>query len=200
MTDMKSDALPESPELTFLAGVICNHCGDPLCGNCGFCAIVHNKKGIGFSEATGTIFCEGYKAASEPASPFPLPVATREPNGWIDVKQELPPKNVNHCWLAWITSQNKAGGYIDLVSYGDYVCYDPDVKEGDEGYCEDTDDGNVRKFGWYCEEETHGGEYDYIFVNLNSKVAHWMPPPAPPAAVSVANPEMTDEQAVKEGN
>ena|ERR1700743_3512303 len=103
-------------------------------------------------------------------------------SNWISINQELPPKNTNHCWLAWITSQNKAGGYIDLVSYGDYVCQNEDVRPGDEGYCEDNDDGNFKQFGWYREEKTHGGEYDYIFVNLNDKVAFWMPLPVSPVS------------------
>jgi hypothetical protein len=37
-------------------------CTLPICQRCGFCQIVHNKKGIGISLATGNIFCEGFTA------------------------------------------------------------------------------------------------------------------------------------------
>jgi hypothetical protein len=112
----------------------------------------------------------------------------QESAAWIDVKRELPPANVNHCWLAWITSQNKNGGYIDLVSYGDYVCQNDDIRPGDPAYTEDSDDGNMRGTGWYREEETHGGEFDYIFVNLNGKVTHWMPLPSAPTKLEQEKP------------
>jgi hypothetical protein len=101
---------------------------------------------------------------------------------WIPVEQQLPYPNENHCWLAWITSQNKNGGYIDLVSYGDYIFQNYDCKPGDPNYVEDNDDGNMRGSGWYREEETHGGEYDYVFVPLNGKVAFWRSMPTPPVS------------------
>lgn len=81
--------------LEFLTGVICNHCGSPLCAYCGFCSSVHNKNGIGKSEVTGGVFCEGYlPAESLPAQPAPKVVydawgkAGRLQPLWVEAKEK----------------------------------------------------------------------------------------------------------------
>lgn len=99
---------------------------------------------------------------------------------WISVKDRLPEKSYFHDYLVWIPNDTKRGGYRELAAYGDYVCDNPDIQPDDPLYIADNDDGNMRGSGWHREEETHGGEYDYIFVDLNDKVTHWMPLPDPP--------------------
>jgi hypothetical protein len=52
----------------------------------------------------------------------------------------------------------------------------------DESFDIDTEDDSLDhgwlKPGWYEEEETPGGEYDYTY--LHRDVTHWMPLPEPP--------------------
>lgn len=99
---------------------------------------------------------------------------------WIDVKQELPPPHFQQDMLAWIPNEGKDGGYREIVAYGEYICENEDIQPDDPNYIEDNDEGNMRGFGWHREEDTHGGPYDTVFINLNQKVTHWMPLPAPP--------------------
>lgn len=97
---------------------------------------------------------------------------------WISVKDKLPTDTFNV--IVWIPNQTPRGGYWDLASYGEWFCEDEDCHPGDPGYVADNDKGNRRGFGWHREEETHGGPYDYVTIDLNSRVTHWMPLPEPP--------------------
>lgn len=92
----------------------------------------------------------------------------------------MPGKGYFHNYLVWIPNDSKAGGYRDIAAYGDYVCELEDADEDDPRFVRDNDDGNWSGSGWHREEETHGGQYDSIFIDLNGKVTHWMPLPDPP--------------------
>lgn len=101
-------------------------------------------------------------------------------DGWISVTERLPEKAHGYNALVWIKADNKLGGYRDLAAYGDYVCEMEDPDKSDPRFVEDSDDRNWKGTGWHREEETHGGQYDYIFIDLNDKVTYWMPLPDPP--------------------
>jgi hypothetical protein len=99
---------------------------------------------------------------------------------WIKCSERLPEKAFGYQALVWIKCDTKWGGYRDLAAYGDYICEMEDPDRNDPRYVEDNDDGNWRGTGWHREEETHGGPYDSVFIDLNDKVTHWQPLPAPP--------------------
>jgi hypothetical protein len=99
---------------------------------------------------------------------------------WISVEERLPEKSFAHNWLVWVKCDTKIGGYRDLAAYGDYICEVEDADPKDPRYLADNDDGNWQGSGWHREEDTHGGPYDTIFIDLNGKVTHWMPLPEPP--------------------
>jgi hypothetical protein len=50
----------------------------------------------------------------------------------------------------------------------------------DEPSEDEDDDGEVQASGWHREEDSHGGEWDSVIIDLNGKVTHWMPKPKPP--------------------
>jgi hypothetical protein len=100
---------------------------------------------------------------------------------WISVEERLPEKRHFPGYLAWIKTETKLGGYWDIVSYSDYICDIEDLPADDPHYTEDDYEGNYKGTGWHREEETHGGIYDSIFIDLNDKVTHWMPLPTPPS-------------------
>ena len=97
---------------------------------------------------------------------------------WIDVKERLPQDIFNV--LVWIPNQTRRDGYWDLASYGEWFCEDEDCNPGDPNYAANNDEGNRRGFGWHRTEETHGGPYDYVTIDLNDRVTHWQNLPAPP--------------------
>ena len=103
---------------------------------------------------------------------------------WISVEDRLPEVDGRmHNYLVWCKCGNRQGGYRDLAAYGTYRCFSEDSSGelDDEGL-------NYTAFGWNKEEETHGGEYDSMIFNLDSKVAHWRPLPSPPEAPTKIQP------------
>jgi hypothetical protein len=104
---------------------------------------------------------------------------------WISVDERLPEKGHAHNWLVWVKCDNGVGGYVELAAYGDYFYEDEDANPDDPNYVDGNDpfaeEGNMRGTGWHREEETHGGQYDSVMVDLNNKVTHWKPKPIPPA-------------------
>ena len=103
---------------------------------------------------------------------------------WVRVEDGLPEKAYGHNWLVWVKCGNKEGGYVTLAAYGDYVYEDEFADHNDPNYMKDNDprcdEGNMCGSGWYREEETHGGQYDSIMVDLNGDVTHYMPKPKRP--------------------
>ena len=97
---------------------------------------------------------------------------------WISVKDRVPEKGVV---LAWIKNGGKRGGYWDVVLYGDYLCWNDDITPSDPRYVSGhEDDGNMAGSGFHVMEDTHGGPYDTVYIDLNAKVTHWQPLPDPP--------------------
>ena|ERR1035437_7044 len=125
---------------------------------------------------------------------------------WTRVEDGLPEKSELSIWLVWVKNANKAGGYVELASYGDYFWGDEDANPGDP-FClpDDAHDScNMGSSGWYREEETHGGLYDSIMIDLNDKVTHWKPkpdapinPPAPDGSVKPRTPKRIQRRRTK---
>jgi hypothetical protein len=107
-----------------------------------------------------------------------LPSESTVPEGWISVKDRLPPTG---CYLC-VIQQPCAKPYVTLACYGSYEFYSED-----DGETYDEDEGRVTGHGWHNEEDSHGGEYDIYVVTYREGssrgyVSHWMPRPELPAA------------------
>lgn len=145
-----------------------------------FCYKCAEPTAIPAQEATG--FAKALDHCNEvwAADPDAETPAQEAKSGWIDVNQELPPKSYGHNYLVWCKCENKDGGYRDTAAFGDYICEIYDPNRDDPRYIEDNDDGNWQGSGWHREEDAYGGAWDTVFVDLNDKVTHWQPLPAPP--------------------
>lgn len=125
--------------------------------------------------------CEEAIKLTDAALALPDPIPQSQ---WISVKDRLPEPCEMHSFLVWIPNNSKIGGYRELAAYGEWICEIEDLDESDPRFVRDNDDGNCKGFGWNREEDTHGGPYDYIILDLNDKVTHWQPLPAAPSPQS----------------
>lgn len=115
-------------------------------------------------------------AAGLPANIEEQIAEARKAAEWISVKDRLPEKSIMHDFLVWCKCDNKVGGCVELAAFGDFSY----VNMYDEPSEDEDDDGEVQASGWHREEDSHGGEWDSVMIDLNDKVTHWMPKPKPP--------------------